>query len=65
MSKSLRTPPPASLDTAADKHGHTVDVSPDNQKRLLELQAELEKSSGQRREAIQLEIERLRRGSKG
>ena len=64
MNKSLHSPPPANLDTAADNHGKTVDVKPDNKKRLLELQGELEKSSGQRRESIQQEIERLRNGSK-
>ena len=64
MNKSLHSPPPANLDTAADKHGKTVEVGPDNTKRLLELQGELEKSSGQRRNAIQQDIERLRKGSK-
>jgi hypothetical protein len=64
MGKSLHSPPPANLDVAADRHGKTVDVKPDNKKRLLELQGELEKSSGQRREAIQQEIERLRKGSR-
>jgi hypothetical protein len=47
------------MDVAADRNGRTVDVTPAGGKRLLELQAELEKASGPRRVALQQEIDQL------
>jgi len=64
MSKTPDAPPPANLDTSADKKGKTVDVEPENKKRLLELEGELERHTGPGREALQEEIERLRKGPK-
>jgi len=59
MNQVQKSPPP-SLDTSAGYNGRAVPVEPENKKRLLELQAELEKTTGPRREAVQAEIEKLK-----
>lgn len=51
--------PTARADTAADRSGRTVPLEPASRRRLLELQAELEKSTGEKRVEVQREIARL------
>jgi hypothetical protein len=56
---SSRSVPTARADTQADKHGRSVPLHPAGRRRLVELQAELEKSIGPHRVRVQEEIDRL------
>jgi hypothetical protein len=50
--------PTARADASADRSGRSVEIKPAPRRRLLELQAELEKSVGEKRVRVQREIDR-------